>query len=129
MNKAGRRLIKLTDLIIVFVIVLISLFIIFLNTRHTDNPVAVVTVNNKEIQRIDLKSAKDEILTLDTNPMVTLEIKNSKIRFTNAMCPDKTCEKCGFLENAGDTAACVPANTVITIQGTASPDELDAVAG
>ena len=129
MNKTGRRLIKLTDLIIVFVIILVSLFLIFFNTSHTDNPTAVVTVNGKEIKRIDLASSENEIFTLNTNPTVTLEIKDSKIRFVDALCPDKTCEKCGFLENVGDTAACVPAKTVITIQGEASSGDLDAVAG
>ena len=129
MNKTGRRLVRLTDLIIVFVIALISLILIFFNTKKTDNPAAVITVNGKEINRIDLISAEDEIFTLDTEPTVTIEIKDNKIRFTNALRPDKTCEKCGFLENSGDTAACVPAAVVITIQGENSSDDLDAVAG
>lgn len=129
MNKTGRRLIKLTDLIIVFVIILASLFLVFFNTSHSDKPTAVITVNGKEIKRIDLSASENEIFTLNTNPTVTLEIKDSKIRFINALCPDKTCEKCGFLENAGDTAACVPAKTVITIKGDGSSADLDAVAG
>lgn len=129
MNKTGRRLIKLTDLIIVFVIILASLFLVFFNTSHSDKPTAVITVNGKEIKRIDLSASENEIFTLNTNPTVTLEIKDSKIRFIDALCPDKTCEKCGFLENAGDTAACVPAKTVITIKGDGSSADLDAVAG
>lgn len=129
MNKTGRRLVKLTDLIIVFVIALISVFLIFFNARKTDNPTAVITVEGKEIKRIDLNSAEDEAFTIDTKPVVTLEIKDNKIRFINALCPDKTCEKCGFLENTGDTAACVPASVVITIKGENSSDNLDAVAG
>ncbi len=129
MNKTGRRLVKLTDLIIVFVIVLVSIFLIFFNTRKTDNPTAVITVNGEEIKRIDLNSAENEVFTLDTKPTVTLEIKDKKIRFINALCPDKTCEKCGFLENVGDTAACVPSAVIITIQGENPSGDLDAVAG
>lgn len=129
MNKTGRRLIRFTDLIIVFVIVIVSISFIYFNKQKTDNLTAVITVNGKEINRIDLISAEDEVFTLDTNPKVTLEIKDNKIRFTNALCPDKTCEKCGFLESTGDTAACVPAGTVVTIRGSSASDDLDAVAG
>lgn len=129
MNKTGRRLIKPADLIIVFVIILVSVFLIIFQTQNKENPTAVITINGEEFKHIDLTSAEDEVFNLSTEPTVTLEIKDSKIRFINAECPDKTCEKCGFLEKVGDTAACVPAGTVITIQGSASSDDLDAVAG
>ena len=129
MNKTGRRLVKLTDIIIVFAIALVSVFLIFFNGRKTDKPTAVITVDGKEVNRIDLASAEDEVFTLNTKPVVTLEIKDNKIRFINSLCPDNTCEKCGFLESTGDTAACVPASVVITIQGENSSDNLDAVAG
>lgn len=129
MNKTGRRLVKPADLIIVFVIVLISVFFIFSDTKKTENPTAVITVNGEEIKRIDLNSAEDEVFTIAEKPAVTLEIKDNKIRFINAECPDKTCEKCGFLENAGDTAACVPSAVIVTIQSGNSSGEIDAVAG
>ena len=64
MNKTGRRLVKLTDLIIVFAIALVSVFLIFFNGRKTDKPTAVITVDGKEVNRIDLASAEDEVFTL-----------------------------------------------------------------
>lgn len=129
MSKPERRLFKITDFLIIggVLCVALSLFVFF---RQADgDPTAVITVNGKTAQRINLSKAEDKTFTLDTSPVVTLEIKGSKIRFTDSLCPDKTCEKSGFLYETGDTAACVPAGVIITIDGDGQKTDLDAVAG
>ncbi len=128
MNNKGRRLIKITDLIIIAVVAVIAITLFFVGKNSNGKPIAVITVNGEETKRIDLTSAEDEVIIFRTSPEVTLEIKNSKIRFINSHCPDKTCEKSGFLSDVGDTAACVPAKTVVTIEGDDNTD-IDAVAG
>ncbi len=129
MEKSTRKLIRPADIVIIILIVALSVStLVGAFAPEDDYLVAVVTVNGKELRRIDLSSAEDEIFTLDTSPTVTLEIKDGKIRFIDSLCPDSTCENSGFLDSHGDTAACVPAGTVVTIQGSAQSD-IDAIAG
>lgn len=129
MNNSERRLLRITDVLIIAVVVIVGLALFFGGKSSSGNPVAVITVDGEETRRIDLTSAENETITLDTLPEVTLEIKDSKIRFVNSLCPDKTCEKSGFLGEVGDTAACVPAKTVVTITGDGDSSDIDAVAG
>ena len=129
MKKSTRKLIRPADVVIIILIVALSVAtLVGAFAPKDDSLVAVVTVNGEEIRRIDLSSAEDEIFTLDTSPTVTLEIKDGKIRFIDSLCPDSTCEKSGFLDSHGDTAACVPAGTIVTVQGSDS-SEIDAIAG
>ena len=129
MNNSERRLLRITDVLIITVVAFVGLALFFGGKTGNGNPVAVITVDGEETRRIDLTSAENEIITLNTLPEVTLEIKDSKIRFVNSLCPDKTCEKSGFLSEVGDTAACVPAKTVVTITGDGNSSDIDAVAG
>lgn len=129
MNNSGRCLVKFTDVLIIAVIVVVATALLFTNKGSNSTPFAVITVDGEEIERIDLSCAENRTFTLDTLPEVTLEIKDSEIRFINSLCPDKTCEKSGFLSKVGDTAACVPAKTVVTIDGDGNSSDLDAVAG
>ena len=129
MEKSTRKLIRPADVVIIILIVALSVAtLVGAFAPKDDSLVAVVTVNGEEIRRIDLSYAEDEIFTLDTSPTDTLEIKDGKIRFIDSLCPDSTCENSGFLDSHGDTAACVPAGTVVTIQGSAQSD-IDAIAG
>ncbi len=129
MEKSTRKLIRPADVVIIILIVSLSVAtLVGAFAPKDDSLVAVVTVNGTELRRIDLSSAEDEIFTLDTSPTVTLEIKDGKIRFIDSLCPDSTCENSGFLDSHGDTAACVPAGTIVTVQGSDS-SEIDAIAG
>ncbi len=127
--KQKNGLFKIADIVIIATICLIAVMLLFCDNTSKSEPIAVITVNGEEVRRIDLKNTADTTITLETAPTVTLEIKNCEIRFINAKCPDGTCEKSGYLSKAGDTAACVPAKTVITIESEDGSSDLDAVAG
>ncbi|MBQ8183264.1 MAG: NusG domain II-containing protein [Clostridia bacterium] len=129
MPKPERRLFKFTDFIIIGIVLSVAFSFLIWGRQENGQPTAVITVNGNTSQRINLNTAEDKIFTVDTSPVVTIQIKDSKIRFTDSLCPDKTCEKCGFLYEIGDTAACVPAGVVITIDGDGLNSDLDAVAG
>lgn len=125
----GRNTIKRSDIFVIFLTLLLifSTFLVF--RPNTENGrIAVITVDGTVQREIDLALQKDCIFTLETNPVVTLQIKDGKIRFTDSKCPDSTCEKAGFLSNVGDTAACVPAKTVVTVKGNGNSG-IDGVAG
>ena len=129
-NIFGRNLIKRSDVFVIFLTLLLIFSSFFLLCSSSQkNTIAVITIDGSVHREIDLALQEDCIITLETQPVVTLEIKNGQIRFINSRCPDSTCEKMGFLSEAGDTAACLPAKTVVTIKGTANSSGIDAVAG
>ena len=128
-NIFGRNLIKRSDVFVIF-LTLLLIFSSLLIFRHSSsqNAVAIITVDGKVEKKIDLTLQENCIITLKTDPIVTLEVKDNKIRFINSKCPDGTCEKMGFLSNAGQTAACIPAKVIVTVEGL-NESEIDAVVG
>ena len=87
-------------------------------------PVAVITVT-AGVYDVSLTQENAGIIHIPTQPPVTLEVSEGGIRFTDAQCRDRLCEKCGLL-TAGDTAACLPAKCAVTVKaaGSGSPDGL-----
>lgn len=57
----------------------------------------------------------------------TVEIKDGKIRISEAECPDKTCVKSGWLSSSAMPIVCLPNHLVIEFANNNS--EVDAVAG
>ena len=129
-NIFGRNLIKRSDVFVIFLTLsLIFSSFFLLRSSSQKNTIAVISIDGNVHKEIDLSLQEDCIITLKTEPEVTLEVKNGQIRFINSRCPDSTCEKMGFLSEAGDTAACLPAKTVVSIKGAANSSGIDAVAG
>lgn len=128
-NNFGRKLLKRSDIFVIFLTLslIFSTFLIFRGTSD-ESSVAIITVDKKTEKQIDLTLQENCIITLETEPLVTLEVKEGKIRFIDSKCPDGTCEKSGFLSKVGDTAACIPAKVIVTVNGTDETD-VDAVAG
>ncbi len=48
---------------------------------------------------------------------LTLEIAGGKIRVQSADCPDRLCVNTGWIGQAGQTAACLPAGVIVTVRG------------
>lgn len=119
-NNGSRRLLQRFDIAVITAVLAVAALAFFC-TRHTDRGTyATVTVNGKTERVLDL--SVDTTVQLDTEPRVTLIVKNGTVRFADALCPDKICERTGALKNAGDTAACIPAKTVVTVTGERSVD-------
>lgn len=127
MHTTARRLLTPVDIVIILLVMLLSL--LFARPVVARNPVAVITVKGETVRQIDLTTAPDEKIILDTDPQVTLRITDGKIRFVGALCPDKSCQRQGELFAPGNTAACVPAGVVVTITGDTAEQDLDAVVG
>lgn len=125
----SRNLLKPSDILVIFLTLslIISTFFIF-RPSDGEKSFAVISVDGIEEKTIDLSMQENCIITLETSPVTTLEVKDGAIRFVNSHCPDGTCERSGFLKKVGDTAACVPAKVVVTVKGSEKPD-IDAVAG
>lgn len=119
-NDGSRRLLQRFDIAVITAVLAVAALAFFC-TRHTDRGTyATVTVNGETERVVDL--AVDAVIRLDTEPCVTLIVEGGSIRFADALCPDKICERTGKLKNAGDTAACIPAKTVVTVTGDSDVD-------
>ena len=101
--------------ILVLALTAVAFFLLFFAVRSGGSGTATVTVDGKPYGTYSLKA--DRVITLDTVPAVTLEIRDGTIAFVNAHCPDKVCERAGRLSHPGDTAACVPAGVAVTVTG------------
>ncbi|MBE6827844.1 MAG: NusG domain II-containing protein [Ruminococcaceae bacterium] len=115
--NGSRRLIEKRDIAVILILCLaVGLcFFLFGRVNSQKTPVAVITVNGEEIKRINLARAEDGKITLSNG--VVIETVNHAIRFTESGCRDKICIHTGSLDKVGDTAACVPMKTVITLEG------------
>ncbi len=119
-NNGSRRLLQGFDIFILIAVLAVTGCVYFF-TRHTESgKSAVVTVDGKTERVLDL--SVDTTVQFDTDPRVTLIVENGTVRFADALCPDKICERTGALKNAGDTAACIPAKTVVTVTGERAVD-------
>lgn len=55
------------------------------------------------------------------------EVKNGKIRLTQASCPDKICEKTGYIGSSGQSIICVPNKITVAVAG--SGEDVDVTVG
>lgn len=115
-KRTHRSLIKRMDILLIAV----SLFIAFLlmasyKVSGQSALEAQISVNGKLYKTISLADNHTETIVIPTDPEVTLEVANGGIAFVNALCPDRSCEKCGVLNKAGSIAVCLPAKVVVTV--------------
>lgn len=79
---------------------------------------AVLYSDGAEVRRISLSEVEAPYtLTLGENLPAIIRVEQGRIRYLSAGCPDGLCVKSGWLSRPGDTAACLPARTVIAIEG------------
>jgi hypothetical protein len=121
-----RRFARRGDIFVVaglVAVALIAMVVIYLMGAPSGN-IAVVTVEGREIMRIDLGdyTNKEDYITLreDYGVPVDFEIRDATIRFVNVDCPDHLCEAMGAIGREYDSAICMPNQTVVAIY---SPDD------
>ncbi len=113
--------IKILDIIIIFLLGLISITFLLLWTINKSNGKYVIistpsgqyeyplNVNKK----IKIKGALFENI---------IEIKNNSVRFLKSNCRHRTCLRFGFIKNNGAIAACLPNRISIFIKSNNSVD-------
>lgn len=79
---------------------------------------AIITKDGQIIKQIELNGQKEPAyIYLDEGFHQVILVEKGRIRFIESDCPEQTCVKTGWLSQKGDKAVCVPARTVITIEG------------
>lgn len=105
------------DLLLIAAVTIVCMFL-FWPFGETEPVQAVLYSGGLEIDRILLSDVNEPYtLTLGEHPQATVRVEKGRIRYLSADCPDGLCVKSGWLSRPGDTAACLPARTVIAIEG------------
>ena len=114
-NGTGRKTI-LRDIILILAVLAAALVLLLVTGSHKKaGSYAVVMVRNHEIAKYSL--ADDGIYAINggTN---TIEIKDGKVRMTEADCPNRLCVRQGWISYAGQSIVCLPNELSVTIAGT-----------
>ncbi|QJD72638.1 NusG domain II-containing protein [Lactobacillus acetotolerans] len=112
---------KFADFIIIALLILVSFipyyFIKSGSSQKTQSKdmIAVVKVNNKEIKKMDL--SKNQTWKYDRdNKINVVQIKNKRIRVSDANCKDQVCVKEGWKSQVGQTIVCLPHKFLIELK-------------
>ena len=85
----------------------------YLNRDTSDY--AIVAIDGTE-KRYEISLEEDKIHTItEGNFIVTLEVKEGRIRFIDSKCPDHLCEGFGFIQYEDESAICMPAGVAVLI--------------
>ena len=105
-------------LLILIGLVLIGLFSIWIYRSSGGKRTAIIERNSIIVERINLdKVIQSDIIFIDDGKdcQVEIEVEHGRIRVRSSSCPDKVCVNCGWLEEKGDTAVCLPNSVVVRI--------------
>ena len=108
--------------ILIFLLILISGIATLVYKQHVKSThnFAVITLDSKVIQTIDLnavKTQKEWKIYNKAGNYNLIEILPGKIRIKDADCPDKICVKEGWISQGGQLIVCLPHKLIISIEG------------
>ena len=122
-----KKLIRPLDIILIAVLLLGAAGFGIYTKNTTKSATAVIYVDGEIYQSIELdKVEKSYELDLPCSPKAKLLVERGCISFIKADCSDKLCVSTGKLRHRGDTAACLPAKAVVTIEN-GGESEIDAL--
>lgn len=101
-------------IIILSVIFISAVIMIFVTDRPTENNLIEISQNGEIIYTIDI-SEENRTIKIDSpdGGYNIIEIKDGKVRVSDADCPDKTCMKTGYLRSEGIPIVCLPHKLII----------------
>ena len=86
----------------------------FFQNRNEEVTVAEVTIRGQ--LRYTFSLYEDGIFTLNYAP-ITIEIRDRMVAIIKADCPDELCLAFGFINHVGQSAICLPNQTVLSVAG------------
>ncbi|MDR1638959.1 MAG: NusG domain II-containing protein [Clostridiales bacterium] len=123
----GRPLAKRADALAILAIALVALLIWFFQSREAGDYYEIYA-DGVLAMRVD--PGPDREFSLPGHEQVVFSLKGNALAFHSSDCPDQICVKSGYLNRAGQTAACLPNRlTIRVVSKKKSSDAIDAVAG
>lgn len=121
----SRKTFKPTDIIIVLIAAaLLALTFLLRNVSSESGAAAGVFHDGERIALLPLD--KDGIYPFDEYG-VTVEVKDGRVRISEADCPDKICEKTGFISSPLQTIVCLPNRISVRILNSDTDSNIDII--
>ena len=112
---SARRKTILRDIILILSILAVAtVLLIVTRSQGEAGSYAVVIIRNNEIGRYSL--AFDGIYAINDGKN-TIEIRDGKVRMTEADCPNHLCVRQGWISFSGQSIVCLPNELSVTITG------------
>ncbi len=122
---------KKGDIILIIGIIVFSISSIFYIKNFlitdTDNSLASIQVNGKEVETIDLNNFEGTMEFETEYGFNIISVEDGKIRISKSDCPDQICVLQGNVHKSGETIVCLPNKFVIEIKGDSSENEIDTI--
>ena len=120
--------IKKADILLIAIILIVCAILLIPQIKSKKPPIAHVFSKGVEIACVDLGNVEKAYKIIpDTTPYVEITVEPGAIYYSHAECPDKLCVNCGKLKHPGNTAACLPSETLIVIEGEKDNDSPDII--
>ena len=103
-NK-GRKLLSARDILFSAAVIVVALAAYFLMQGKERGTAAVVSFEGETVAEIPLD--RDGVYPLEGFDM-ELTVKNGEICVSRSDCPDKICEKTGFISGSRQSIVCLP---------------------
>lgn len=104
-NNKDRRIADLRDIIFSAAVILLAIAAYFLMRGSENGKTAVVSREGEAVAEIPLD--RDGVYPLEGLDM-ELTVKNGRICVSRSDCPDKICEKTGFIGGSRQSIVCLP---------------------
>ena len=119
---------KKADFILILIVLAVCFALLLLQAVNTDPPVAYIYVKGQEVTHINLNEvSKKQIIKLDCTPKAEITVEKGTIYYSHAECHDKLCVRRGKLTHPGETAACLPSESMIVIKGQKDKNSPDVI--
>lgn len=120
------KLLKKSDIILAAIVAVVCAAALIYMGSSGQSLTATVSVDGEIYDIINLSGLESEIVIVTpTDPETVIKASKNAIWFENSQCDNQLCVNSGKLSKNGAAAACLPAKTVITVEGAEKP--VDAV--
>lgn len=120
-----RKTLRLRDVVIAAVLIVLSAAAyLFLGKRDSGAGAAEVYANGDVIAKIDL--SEDGVYPISGFDM-ELTVKDGKICVSHSDCPDKVCERTGYISSSYQSIVCLPNRIAVKIVSSEKSDNIDVV--
>lgn len=122
---------KKGDMLLLLIVLIAGISYFGLNFlyKETGEKTAVISVDGKEYDRIDMNRLKDEKhvhIDLEEGRHIDIVVSTEGAYVSDVICPDKICVKTGIIDRVGESIVCLPNRVQVFIEGNEKP-EVDSV--
>lgn len=115
----NKKIIARRDIYIIAAILLAGIIAFVIPSavrKHIAGRIAVITVDSVVTEEINMEIHPNGEFSIDNISGAVFEIKNGQIRVKTSDCPDKICEKTGFISSPGEKIVCLPKKLVVEVK-------------